>query len=343
MSKNLTPKNIAFVYNVRHSYPDPKNPATFTETDFDDQESIDKMSLHLKNIGFNIFPIEANMEAESKLAEIKDKIDVAFNYSEVVVGSAPKIYMAKIYEKLGIPFSGSSNLTQETIIDKGKMKKVLQTKGVSTLPFYSTDDSSADLASGFNFPVIVKPIAEGSSAGITNNSVVNNNEELHRQVKFVKDTFGEESIVEPFIEGREFSVGMLGNPPEFLPIIEPMHEKLPEGYYSIDSLEVKWEFEEELGKDYFSCPAKVDTDLEKEIHRLCLETWEALKIRDFCRIDLRMDSSGKVYVLDVNSPPGLIPPEITETSYFPMAAKIKGIEYEDLLKRIITAAYERTF
>ena len=342
MSKILTPKNIAFVYNVRHKYPDPKNPATFTETDFDDQESIDRMVSHLKNAGFNIHPIEANLNAESRLAEIKDKIDLAFNYSEVVVGANPKIYMAQIYEKLGIPFTGSSNSTQETIIDKGKMKTVLQEKGVNTLSFYTTDDFEADLETGFNFPVIVKPVAEGSSAGITNKSVVNSNEELHRQIKFVKDTFNEESIIEPFIEGREFSVGMLGNPPEFLPIIEPMHEKLPEGYYSIDSLEVKWEFEEELGKDYFSCPAKVDSELEKQIHSLCLQAWKALDIRDFCRIDLRMDSSGKVYVLDVNSPPGLIPPEITETSYFPMAAKIKGIEYEDLLGKIIKAAYIRT-
>jgi len=134
---------------------------------------------------------------------------------------------------------------------------------------------------------------------------------------------------------------MLGNPPELFPIIEPLHDKLPENFQPIDSLEVKWEFEEVVGEAYFSCPAKVDEKLRSEIEKICRDTWDALGIRDFCRIDLRMDKYGKLYVLDVNSPPGIIPPEVTATSYFAMAARVKGYSYEMLLEKIIGAGMKR--
>lgn len=332
---------LAFIYNVRHKYPDPENSATFTETDFDDQETIDTFIKHLKNLGYDVLPIESDLTAENLLAKNKGKIDFVLNYSEVVLGSKPKIYMAEILEKLGIPFSGCSNKTQRLIINKAEMKDVLLSNNVSTLPFQVTDNSEASLKPGLKFPVIVKPVAEGSSAGITNKSVVEDKEGLARQIKFISETFHEASLIEPYIEGREFSVGMLGNPPEIFPIIEPRHEKLPKDYFPIDSLEVKWELEEELGEDYFTCPAKVDKNLKSEIEKICGATWDALDLRDFARIDLRMDSRGNLYVLDVNSPPGLIPPEVSMTSYFPMAARVKGYDYENLLSKIIGEGLKR--
>lgn len=330
-------KKLGFIYNVRHKYPDPKNPGTFTETDFDDQETIDYIISHLKNIGYDVLPVEANLKAEEILKRDKENIDFVLNYSEEVVGSSPKIYMAEILEKVGIPFSGCSNKTQKLIINKGEMKKVLMMNDVSTLPFQIISQEGEKLKKDLVFPVIVKPISRGSSAGITNKSVVLNQQDLDYQVSFILNTFSEAAIIEPYITGREFSVGMLGNPPEIFPIIEPLHEMLPKGYFPIDSLEVKWEFEEELGEDYFSCPAIVTPKLKSEIENLCMSTWKALNLRNFARIDLRMDKNGELYVLDVNSPPGLIPPEVSTTSYFPMAARVKGLDYEKLLKKIIEA------
>lgn len=339
---NLLPgKKLAFIYNVRHVYPDPKNPKSFKETDFDDPETIETFIKHLKNLGFDLLPIESDINAEKTLRKEKKNIGFVLNYSEVVLGSKPKIYMADILEKLRLPFSGCSNEVQRLIIDKGKMKTTLISKNVSTLNFQIIKSADQKLKRELTYPLIVKPLAEGSSAGITNKSVVNNKNELTRQVKFILSTFHEPALVEPFIEGREFSVGMLGNPPEIFPIIEPKHAELPKGYYHIDSLEVKWEFEEELGENYFSVPAKVEPKLKEKIEKLCREAWKALGIRDFCRIDLRMDKDGDIYVLDVNSPPGLIPPEISLTSYFPMAARVLGYNYEELLTKVIKSGLKR--
>ena len=339
---NLIPgKKLAFIYNVRHKYPDPENAATFNEADFDDQDTIDLFIKHLKNLGFDVLPIESDLEAEKILTREKDNIGFVLNYSEEVLGSVPKIYMAEVLEKIGLPFSGCSNEVQKIIINKGKMKQVLLSNNVSTLPFQVMENPDDEPDGKLGFPLIVKPIARGSSAGITNKSIVKNREELTKQVKFIVTTFAEPALIEPFIEGREFSVGMLGNPPEILPVIEPRHDKLPKDYYHIDSLEVKWLFEEELGEDYFNCPAKVDRNLKSKIEDLCLNAWKALNIKDFCRIDLRMDTGGNLYVLDVNSPPGLIPPEITLTSYLPMAARVVGYDYEKLLLKIIEAGLKR--
>jgi len=339
---NLLPgKKLAFLYNVRHKYPDPKNPATFNETDFDDPATIDSIVKHIKNIGFDILPIECDTNAEKILIAEKANIGFVLNYSEEVFGSTPKIYMAEILEKIGLPFSGCSSVVQKLIIDKGKMKAVLLSKNVPTLPFQIFKSSDDKLDSKLDFPVIVKPIARGSSAGITNKSIVHDDSALSEQVKFVLDTFSEPALVEPFIEGREFSVGMLGNPPEFLPIIEPKHEELPEKYYHIDSLEVKWIIEEELGENYFNCPAKVDAKTIAGIENACSAAWNTLNITDFCRIDLRMDKNGNLFVLDVNSPPGLIPPEISTTSYFPMASKVRGVDYDQLLLKIVETGLKR--
>jgi D-alanine-D-alanine ligase len=337
----LPGKKLAFLYNVRHKYPDPKDPATFNETDFDDPATIDSIVKHIKNIGFDVLPIESDTNAEKILVAEKANIGFVLNYSEEVFGSTPKIYMAEILEKIGLPFSGCSSVVQKLIIDKGKMKKVLFSKNVPTLPFQIFKNPDEKLDSKLEFPVIVKPIARGSSAGITNKSIVHDDRALSEQVKFVLDTFSEPALVEPFIEGREFSVGMLGNPPEFLPIVEPKHEELPEKYYHIDSLEVKWIIEEELGENYFNCPAKVDNKVKVNIENACLSAWNALNITDFSRIDLRMDKNSNLYVLDVNSPPGLIPPEISATSYFPMASKVMGNDYDQLLLKIVETGLKR--
>lgn len=335
-------KKLAFAYNVRHAYPDPDKPSTFNEADFDDQDTIDAITHHLKNIGLDVLPVEADIYAETFLAENKSQIGFVLNYSEEVFASVPKTYMAEVLERVGLPFSGCSLKTQKIIINKGEMKRLLLIENISTLPYQVFESTEEVLDERLKYPLIVKPIARGSSAGITNKSVVNTREELTEQVKFILETFSEPALIEPFINGREFSVGMLGNTPKFFPIIEPRHDKIPKGLHHIDSMEIKWRLEDELGINYFSLPAEVDDKLKSKIEELCKEAWKILEIRDFCRIDLRMNETGNnIYVLDVNSPPGLIPPEISDTSYFPAAAKVKGYEYETLLSKIIETGLKR--
>ncbi|MCL4364189.1 ATP-grasp domain-containing protein [Patescibacteria group bacterium] len=333
--------NIAFLYNVRHQYPDPKDPRTLREADFDDPETTKLQVKYLKKLGFDVFPIEANEKSYLKLYKLKNRIDLVFNVSEGLHGKDREAQIPAMLEMLQIPYTGSPPLAQALILDKAKTKEILLEHKIATLPFklLASADLNKDLE--IQYPLMVKPVSEGSSAGITNKSVVNDFDGLIKQVKYIEKTFGEKSLVEPYLEGREFSVAMLGNPPKILPILESDHSMLPKKYLPLDSLEVKWFYEIETSGKHLKCPAKISNKLENRIRKICFGLWDALGIKDWCRIDVRCDKDENPYILEVNSPPGCTPPEHDPASYFPLIAKATGMEYEDLLLEIIKTAAKR--
>ena len=340
--------NIAFLYNVRHRYPDPKKPQTLREADFDDPETTKLQIKYLKKLGYKIIPIEANEKAYFKLYRLKHTIDLVFNVSEGLHGNDREAHIPAMLEMLQIPYTGSPPLAQAIVLDKSKTKEILIAHKIPTLPYQLLSSKNA-LPAGrqdkfdqsLKYPLMVKPVSEGSSAGITNKSVVYNEESLYKQVDYIENTFGEQALVEPYLEGREFSVAMLGNPPQILPILESDHSVLPKKYLPFDSLEVKWFYELATSGKHLKCPAKISQSLETKINKICLELWRVIGIRDWCRIDIRCDKKENPYVLEVNSPPGCTPPEHDPSSYFPLIARAAGISYEDLLQTIINIALKR--
>jgi D-alanine-D-alanine ligase len=333
---------IAFLYNVRHLYPDPNDPKSQLEADFDDPETIEWMVKHFKNCGYDVLQVEADEKAYLTLLDHQGEIDLAFNYAEGIYGQNKYAHLPAMLEMLQIPFTGPDTFTQALVLNKPKAKEVLMANGIPTLPFQVFITGLEPLKSDFKYPLIVKPSAQGSSAGITNASVVKDEASLRQQLKKIIDSFKQPVMVESFLTGREFSIGLLDNPPKALPIIEADHSVLPKDYLPMDSLEVKWILEEE-NKDlaHLICPAKIEASLAQKLNEICLRAWEALGIRDSCRIDLRCDNDNNPYVLDINSPAGLIPPEVSMTSYFPLAARTAGIDYPQLLKTIVGAALKR--
>ena len=333
---------IAFTYNIRHTYPDPDDPQTQLEADFDDPSTIKAIIKHIRACGFNVFPIEANEYAYQKLFKKRKVIDLVFNIAEGIYGKDREAHIPAILEMLKIPYLGSSPLTQALVLDKAKTKEILIANGIPTLPFQLFITGKEELHSHLRFPLIVKPDSEGSGAGITNKSVVHNRKQLYKQIHRIIETFHEPVLVEHFLKGPEYSVAMMGNPPIILPFISPNHKMLPKGYEPLDSLEVKWVFEEQsTNENYLVCPAKVDAEVEKQINNMCYKLWNALNIRDWCRIDIRCDQKKHPYVLEVNAPPGILPPEISTTSYFPLAARVADISYDQLLTQLIFNALKR--
>ena len=336
-------KTIAFLYNVRHKYPDPRDSRTQLEVDLDDPITTKWQIKHLENCGYKVIPVEADEKAYLNLYKNKNKIDLVFNVAEGIYGKDREAQLPAILEMLRIPYTGSSPLTQALVLNKAKTKEVLLANNVPTLLFQLFSNSDAKLNPNLHFPLIVKPVSEGSGAGINNKSVVKNDNELKKQIKFMLKTFKHEAaMVEPFLSGPEYSIAMLGNPPRILPMISPDHSKLPKNILPLDSFEVKWIFEEKEGNtDYLRCPAPMHKKLKKKIEIICLGLWRALNIMDWCRVDLRLDYQSNPFVLEVNSPPGILPPEVSTTSYFPLACRAAGIAYEEMLKLIIDSAAKR--
>lgn len=335
-------KYLAFLYNVRHNYPDPNDPKTYLEADFDDPDTIEYFIKHLKACGYKVLPIEVNLESYEILRKNKNEIFLAFNYSEIVVGEKQHIQITRYLEELGIFHTGASDLDQMVIRNKVEAKKKMAQNNIPVLSGQAFITGKEKLNNNLNFPLIVKPSSQGSSAGITNKSIVNNPAELYDQVNENISRFNDSVIVEPFLEGREFSIPLLGNKPEIMPIIEPDFSNLPEGYNQIDSFEVKWIYEEDkAGSNHLMCPAKIDINLENKLNKIALNVWKALKIKDYCRMDIRCDKNEKPFVLEVNSPAGLIPPEVSTTSYLPLSARVMGLSFPELLQKIINSALER--
>lgn len=334
-------KTIAFFYNVRSHYPDPNDAKTQLEVDFDDPPVIDSMIKHLENLGYTVIAIEANEQAYLTLYRQRKQINFAFDYSFGLYGEYKYCHIPAMLEMLQIPFTSSSSFVRALTLNKVKMKQILLANDVLTLPYQLFSSPDFKLKKELKFPLIVKPVAQGSSAGITRDSIVTDSYKLKKQVELILKTFKQPAFAEPFLQGREFSVAMLGNPPRILPIIEPDFSLLPKNYLPFDSIEVKWVYEDSSETNHLVCPAKIDAQLKKKIEEISLKVWEVLDIRDLCRIDMRSDKDGNLYVLDVNAPPGLLPPDVSLWSYFPMACRTAGIEYEKMLQMIIGAAVKR--
>lgn len=333
--------NIAFLYNVRHVHSNSKDYGNQLERDFDDPETTRWQIKYLKNLGFKIIPIEANEKAYFKLYRLRKEIDLVFNVAEGIHGQDRELQIPAILEMLQIPYTGSSPLTHAFSLNKAKAKEIFIANNIPTTDFQTIDNVNFVLKKELKFPLIVKPVAEGSSMGITNQSVVYDKISLKKQVKKIIKVFDEPALIEPFLKGREFSISMLGNPPEILPMIESNHKILPKKYLPIDSYEVKWYFEEEGHTDYLICPAKIDKKLENRLKKICYKVWEVLNVVDWCRIDIRCDRDDSPYVLEINSPAGITPPEVSMTSYFPLTARTAGIDYKGLLKMIVETALKR--
>jgi D-alanine-D-alanine ligase len=288
----------------------------------------------------DVFPIEADEEAYDRLKTLKP--DLVFNIAERLVGPTRESHIPIICEILNIPYTGSDPLTLAICLDKSRAKEILSFHKIPTPAFWVVE-LGAPLAEEISLPAIVKPLYEGSSKGIRNDSVVASRDDLEMRVREVQILYREPAIVERFLRGREFTVGVLGNPPnlEILPIVEIDHSQLPAEANPIYSYEAKWIWDRpEKPLEIFCCPAEVDDYLRTKIENVVRRACEVLRIRDWCRLDIRLDERNEPNILEINPLPGILPnPE--DNSCLPKAARTAGYSYSALLHRVVEEAAAR--
>ncbi len=285
--------------------------------------------------------VEANADAFERLRTMKPTF--VFNIAEGLYGVSREAQLPAMLELLQIPYLGSDPLTLALCLDKGRTKEILAYHGVRTAPFVivSTMDELEDAR--VRFPLIVKPLHEGSSKGIYNSCVVRNSEELEREVQTIIEHYHEPVLVEEFLAGREFTVAIMGNGSALtvLPIVEISFAALPAGMNPIYSYEAKWIWDKaENPLEIFSCPAHIPDPLAAAIESLCKRTYQVLRCRDWSRIDVRLDGQGHPHILEVNPLPGILPrPE--DNSCFPKAARAAGMSYGQLINSVLDCAMDR--
>jgi D-alanine-D-alanine ligase len=309
----------------------------FAECDSDETIAAVQQALRERH---QVFPIESDEKAFGRLRRLKPQL--VFNIAERVVGPNRESHIPTICEMLDIPYTGSDPLTLGICLDKSRAKEILSYHKIPNPEFWIVA-SAQDGMNDIHLPAIVKPLFEGSSKGIRDNSVVRTRKELVDRVRDVISTYRQPVIVERFINGREFTVGVLGNPPdiEILPIVEIDHSRLPAGASPIYSYEAKWIWDKpEKPLKIFLCPASLTEDLNLRIEDVVTRTCSVLRIRDWCRIDVRLDEKGIPNILEVNPLPGILPnPE--DNSCLPKAARTAGYTYSGLIHRVVDEACRR--
>jgi D-alanine-D-alanine ligase len=265
--------------------------------------------------------------------------DLVVNLCESVSGdSRGEMAASAFLEVLGIPYTGSAPLALGLALYKDKAKELLVARGVPT-PAFALVSSLAEVATvQLPFPLIVKPVREDASAGVTFDSVVHDASSLREAVEMVLRTFHQPALVERFISGREVYVSFLGNTPRVvLPLSEIHFGAAFEGRPRIVSYRAKWETASPECRDSPSGPCVLDKDTESKVVAAALGAFEALGCRDYGRVDLRLSLEGDPYVIDINPNCDLHP-----QAGYARAAAAAGLDYAALGSRLVDVALERT-
>lgn len=332
---------IGFCFNVKKNLPS-TDPRAQADIEFDAPEAIAAITRALESESHKVIPIEADELAYSKLYKLKSKIDIVFNIAEGYYGDAREAQIPTICDILQIPYTHSSALTHAIKLDKALTKKVFLYHGIPTPKFQLFNFADDELNPHLKFPLFLKPNAEGSSKGVLNENLVKDKITFAKRLKWLFEHFKGAVLVEEFLPGREFTVAILGNPPQTLPIIEQRLDRLPKEYAPFSSYEVKWLWEDTLVdvSIAYDCPAKISDKLMQKINKLSIAAYNALNCKDCARVDIRLDDKGLPNVLEINTLPGLMPAEMG-VSYFPIAAKAAGMSYNEMVLAILGAASKR--
>ncbi|HEX2718503.1 MAG TPA: ATP-grasp domain-containing protein [Gemmatimonadaceae bacterium] len=298
----------------------------------------------LRAIGHESLRVPVDEDVEPVVTALTQAApDLVFNMAESFRGkSALESNVAALLNLLGLRYTGSSPAGLLVAGDKTLTKKVLTFHGIRTPQFATVFRGALDHAGDLHFPVIVKPPQEDASLGISAKSVVRDLKGLLETMDGLQKEFNQPALVEEFIEGREFYVGVLGNDhPMALPVIELDFSKFPAGKPKIASWAAKWGDEGSGSGAEFAgtrsiFPENLATDLVERMQQVAIDSFNALKLRDYARVDLRVNERGKIFVIEVN--PNCY---LERESEFSRAAEKAGLEYPALIERLVELASAR--
>ena len=325
------PLRVGFTYNVKRVKP-ALDGSRDEEAEYDAPQTIQAVREAIVAAGHEIIDLEATADLPSLIETTRP--DLVFNMAEGIKGRNRESQVPALLELLDIPYSGSDPAALNIALDKALAKKIVRQHGILTPNFFTMTTGKERLPKDVRFPLIVKPIAEGSSKGVHTTSVVENEGELREAAQKMIAKYDQPALVEDYIGGREFTVGMLGERrPKVLPPMEVVF---------LDSKQTRPVYSFEFKQDWsskirYDVPANLEPAQLKALERAARECFIALGCRDVARVDFRMDEAGKVYFLECNPLPGLTP----GWSDLVLIAKAAGIEYNALIAEILSGAVRR--
>ena len=321
---------VGLTYNVKTEYTFQPGDPPDANAEFDHPDTIGVIEDAIKAGGHDVVRIGNARQLLERIDLVKST-QIVFNIAEGDEGRNRESQVPILLEMLRVPYVGADGLTQGMTLDKIMTKKILMAEGIPTPRFAELRDPQDVWRIDLTYPLIAKPRYEGSSKGMRKTSLVNNAEELERQARWLIETYHQPALVEEFIEGQEFTVAIIGNdPPEAQPITQIQLEgKLDLGrlFYTFEHIR--------SGADYV-CPAPISNELRQQLETVALKTYTAVDCVDFGRVDVRVDRSGRLYVLEINPLPSLSTEDV-----FMYVAKAQGLSYNQIINRVLDAALVR--
>ncbi|WP_430815286.1 ATP-grasp domain-containing protein [Carboxylicivirga sp. RSCT41] len=301
--------------------------------EFYNELTVKKVAESLEKAGHNVAVLDGNKQIIERLENFMPRVNegeqmgMIFNMAYGIQGESRYTHIPSMLEMLGLPYVGSSPSGHALALDKVLTKIIWKNNGLPTPDFWVFNSPDEDMSS-VKFPVIVKPKMESVSFGL---KVVYNQEDLREAVHFIVTEFGQQALVEQFIRGREFCVGLIGNSPvESFPVLEIDLEGDPDAIQTVDDKQSKPKRK--------VCPAHISDELSEKMQKISIEAFKALNLRDFARVDIRLDEDDNIYLLEINSMASL-----GESGSYPTAAKVAGYNFEALVNKMLDVASVRYF
>jgi len=294
----------------------------------------------LEKLGHEPFFHVLDGRTQSLFALAKCGADLVFNLTESYAGDDTKeMNVAAYMDLIALPYTGSGPHGNFLAQDKATAKKMFAFHGIRTPYSAMSYRGHLDHSQDIHFPLIVKPVWEDGSIGIDANSLVGTVKELMSRIEYIQNEFDSPALIEEYIEGREIYGAVLGSyeHTEALPLVELDLSKLPKGTPRIASQDVKFDKETEAYKLTKSVIVEdMEEPLVQKLQDTALRAYRACKLRDYGRIDMRMNDKGEIFVIEANPNPWL-----ASTQEFSMAAKKSGRSYTQLIGEIVDMARTR--
>lgn len=321
---------IGLTYDLRKDY----LAEGFTEeevAEFDSEETITLIDQAIQGLGYKTDRIGNARSLSSRLVA-GEKWNLVFNIAEGLSGRCRESHVPSILEVYDIGYTFSDPLVCAITLDKGFAKRIVRDAGLPTAKFKVIESPENINQTAFEYPLFAKPVAEGTGKGIDHNSLIESNSQLKQTCGYLLERFAQPVLVEEFLPGREFTVGVLGNGDDAY-VLGIMEIEIPQDEKgAIYSFVAK----EECEKLVNYLPYRKGS-LHRQLEQLALKSYKTLQCRDAARVDFRCDRKGTPCFLEINPLPGLHPTH----SDFPMIATQEGMEYEELLGQIINSSLKR--
>jgi D-alanine-D-alanine ligase len=323
---------VGFTFNVKRVTPDPGGEQD-EEAEYDSPRTLQAIREAIVSYGHEVVDLEASSDLPLQLASTP--VDLVFNIAEGFRGRSRESQVPALLELLDIPYTGSDPAALNVSLDKALAKRMVKTHGVLTPDYLVMNTGRERLPRELGpFPLIAKPVAEGTSKGVTSRSVVRDEAELREVARELIQKYRQPALVEQYVAGREFTVGLLGERrPRVLPPMEVvfLDQDDPTPVYSF---EMKQQASQKIR---YQVPARLAPRELDRLERAARECFVALGCRDVARVDFRMDAEGRVFFIESNPLPGLAP----GWSDLVLIAESAGIDYRGLIGEILSFAIRR--